>query len=111
MNSKLKFYGYSWKNISLFDTFVVPFFILFPLSYELEFISPKYVAESLRKKDFRKIAANFIYYILRVGLFFKYYWKTARGYKFQQPVLSDLEPKKEGNNITEDTRAYAFKAQ
>lgn len=84
---RLKHYGYSHKRINMLDSVVIPFLILFPLSYELRFFSFGYLRDCLRNGEYLKIIKNVIYYPQRVGLFIKYYLKTLRKEKFCQPLL------------------------
>ncbi|MFA4991114.1 MAG: sulfotransferase [Candidatus Omnitrophota bacterium] len=88
MHYRLRHYGYVHKDISLADSIAMPFLILLPLSYELRFFSLGYVSACLRQREYRRIWLNFLFYLRRVSLFFRYYSMVVRKIKFNQPFLS-----------------------
>jgi len=85
---RLRHYGYSHKKIGVLDSIIVPFLILFPLSYELRFLSFGYIRNCLANKEYKKIITNLVFYPRRIRLFMKYYLKVTRKEKFTQPFLS-----------------------
>jgi len=52
MYPRLKHYGYNHKKIGILGTVLVPFLILLPLSYEFRFLSPGYIRQSLRGREY-----------------------------------------------------------
>jgi len=88
---RLRHYGYSSKRASFLALLITPFLILFPLSYERRFFSFGYICDSLRRRDYAKIAKNVLYFLRRVCLFMKYYADTAGRKRFTQPVLNEKE--------------------
>ena len=91
MNPRLKRYGYSHGRAGVMGTLIVPFLILLPLSYELRFISPRYVRDRLRRGEFGLLLHNVQGYLRRVKLFMRFYIRTAVRRDFEQPVL-EAEP-------------------
>lgn len=87
MFNRIKHYSYSSKQITILDLIIIPFVILKPLSYELRFLSFKYLFKNLKKRNFRLIAANVFYYFKRVILFYKFYFETAKNKTFEEPLL------------------------
>ncbi|MCK4881574.1 MAG: sulfotransferase [Candidatus Omnitrophica bacterium] len=87
MAERLKHYGYSFREITLFDKVIMPFAILLPLRYELRFFSFKYIFNKISSKQYRILASNICCYFLRIGLFLKYYFRVLIGRKFLHPFL------------------------
>lgn len=87
MIERLKHYGYSHREVTLRDKVLVPFAILLPLRYELRYFSFKYVFSRISKGQYRILASNLCCYFLRIGLFFKYYFRVLTGKKFFHPFL------------------------
>ena len=84
---RLKHYGYRYKKIGIFSALVMPFLILLPLSYEKRFFSLSYMSDCFRKKEYVIVAKNFLYFILRICLFMKYYADVTRKRQFKEPFL------------------------
>lgn len=84
---RLRHYGYSYRKVGIVDVIIIPFLILFPLSYELRFFTFGYIRNCLQRKDYRKIMKNIIFYLRRICLFMKYYLKVTRREKFNHPFL------------------------
>lgn len=91
MYHRLKCYGYKCKRISIFDTLFVPLFILFPLRFELRFFSFEYIRKYSLGMKIKVIVMNIIWYIFRIGLFYKHYFRVASGKVFFQPLLKEKE--------------------
>ena len=93
MNVRLKSYRYSYKNIYPWDHFIIPLFILFPLSYEWKYFSPLYIINLLKyrelsvKRAVLRTLKNGLYYLLRVQLFYRYYIKIIIGKPCEEPLL------------------------
>jgi len=87
MNNRLRAYNYSVRNIYMWEHILVPILILFPLSYEWRFLSPRYVLEKLKQSDYRGIVSNLVYYIKRILLFYVYYRRSLLRLRWRQPLL------------------------
>lgn len=85
---RLKYYNYPYKRIGFLDSIIVLFLIFFPLSYEVRFFSIVYMRDCFRKKEWGKVAFNFLFYLRRILLFLRYYVKVTKKVKFEQPNLS-----------------------
>ncbi len=71
MNPRLKRYGYSHGRAGLLGAIIVPLLILFPLSYESRFISPRYLRDRLRKGQIGIVVRNGQSYLRRIRVFLK----------------------------------------
>lgn len=87
MSPRLKHYGYKHNTPGIFGAIVTPFLIMVPLSYELRYISLKYIQRSLKNREYEKLVRNGLSYVRRVMLFFKFYLKVTRRGKYYQPFL------------------------
>jgi len=91
MINRLKHYGYNYKKVGILDFIILPFLILTPLTYEQRFFSFSYIRDSIRNKEYRKMASNVEFYLRRIYLFFKYYIKIVKKDKFAVHFLSSNE--------------------
>jgi hypothetical protein len=80
LNSRLKHYGYDYKDVSLMDMIIAPFLILLPMELEYRVI--------FTRNFIRIFKPNIIGYVKRVILFYKYYFKELMGQKFDSPFIS-----------------------
>ena len=70
MHDRLINYGYQSDNAHFYDYFIVPFFILSPLSFGMRFFSLNYIGNRLKSKNKIIIIKNIGYYIKRVTYFY-----------------------------------------
>jgi len=87
MNNRLKYYGYSQREINSFSIIIVPILIVLPLKFEWRFLSYKYIRKCFQDGDFVTMAVNMVSYFRRVKLFFHYYFKILKNEDFSPPLL------------------------
>ena len=82
MNPRLKHYLYPVKDISIIDSFFVFILIIFPLKYERRFLKYSYIKDRVINNKSTQLIFIPVYYIKRVLLCYKYYFRTLRKIKF-----------------------------
>ena len=87
MYKRLKHYDYFCKKISYISYLLIPVLNIFPLSYEKEILSIKFIYKSFKKGNVKVILLNYYYYFKRIVLFQKYYWKNIRKEPFHYPYF------------------------
>jgi|SaaInlStandDraft_4_1057021.scaffolds.fasta_scaffold05652_3 hypothetical protein len=87
MNKRLEHYNYNFKKINVISYLLIPFLNIMPLSYEKEMLSIPFIFKETMKKNPKLIILNYYYYIKRIILFQKYYWKTINNESFNLPYL------------------------
>ena len=87
MNSRLKFYGYPYRENNFLDCFTAPILILLPLSFELRHFSYSYIREAIQNKEMRKVFVNCFSYLRRIALFYKYYAMVIGRFKFTRKFI------------------------
>ena len=83
LNSRLKHYGYSYKEKTIINMFVVPFIIILPMSLEYRAV---FTQVTLRQFIYN-FKTNIGGYVRRVLLFYKYYFNELMGKKFNGPLI------------------------
>jgi hypothetical protein len=87
MNSRLKFYGYQYRENNLLGYFIVPILILLPLSFELRLLSYSYARKAIKNKEMKNIFINYYSYFRRVALFYKYYAMAIGRFRFTRKFI------------------------
>jgi hypothetical protein len=87
MNSRLKFYGYQYRENNLLDYFTVPILILLPLSFELRLLSYSYARKAIKNKEVKNIFINYNSYFRRVAHFYKYYAMVIGRFRFTRKFI------------------------
>jgi hypothetical protein len=77
LNSRLKHYGYYYKDLTIIDMLITPFAIVLPTSFEY-----KAFFNQTMWQFFYNFTKNFYGYGKRVMLFYRYYLKELTGKKF-----------------------------
>ena len=91
MNPRLKHYGYDYKKVGILGALAVPFLIPLPLFCERRFITPRYIRDfSIRNRQSKTltVARNFLNYLRRVRVSFKFYRRVVGKIGFDQPLLT-----------------------
>jgi hypothetical protein len=84
MNSRLKHYLYTAKDTNIIDSFIVFILIVFPFKYERNFFKYHYINDRVRRKKSVHLVFIPVYYLKRVLLCYKYYFRTLRSVKFSR---------------------------
>jgi hypothetical protein len=84
LNSRLKHYLYPVKNVGIIDSFIVFFLIVFPLKYERNFAKYSYIKDRIVNGKGSQLIYTPIYYLKRVVLCYKYYFRTLKKVKFSR---------------------------
>lgn len=93
MNPRLKQYGYNHGKAGILGAIVVALLIFLPLSCELRFMSPSYILIRLRTGQHLMLVRNWISYVRRIKVFFKFYFNVIGRKPFNQPLLAiDPDP-------------------
>lgn len=87
MNSRLKFYGYPYRENNILDFLIAPVLILLPLSFEFRYFSFSYIREAIKNNEMKKIALNCVSYPRRIVLFYKYYVMAICRFKFSRNFI------------------------
>mgnify|MGYP007063835453 FL=1 len=87
MNSRLKFYGYQYRENNLLGYFIVPILILLPLSFELRLLSYSYARKAIKNKEMKNIFINYYSYFRRVAQFYKYYAMVIGRFRFTRKFI------------------------
>lgn len=87
MYYRLKWYCYEVRSINLFDRVLIPILILIPFNCEMRLISAGNLYKVLKSGN-KEMIYNLLltpyFYIKRVVLCYKYYWRTATGKRFER---------------------------
>jgi|SaaInlStandDraft_6_1057023.scaffolds.fasta_scaffold46875_1 hypothetical protein len=90
LNSRLEYYLYPYKRISMKDYFIVPFLILLPLRLEIDIFKLNLSKKQSFRSKMHTSKINIIGYFKRVILFFKYYKLQISGNHFKRNTLTCL---------------------
>jgi hypothetical protein len=84
LNSRLHHYQYKVKNFGVIDSIVIAILILFPFKYERAFFKPSYFKDRIVNRRGMQLFFIPIYYLKRVAICYKYYFRTLRKHEFKR---------------------------
>ena len=85
---RLELFKYQFKDIRGFWYALVIWFLIFlPIKYERRHLSPSLQFKRLKSRDYKNIVSAFYYYIKRIVLFNKLYYKKHFGSQFNLPYF------------------------
>jgi len=85
---RLRWYSYDYENKSgLFYDVMMFLAIPLPTTYECRFLKLNRLLSNLRDKQYRRIVTSFYFYIKRVSLYYKLYFKKHFGEDFNVPFF------------------------
>jgi len=90
LNDRLINYKYQHSRVYFYDYLIIPFIILIPLSFEMRFFSINYISNLLKTKNRTIILKNIAFYIKRVLLFYKVYFKRIGGFRFSRNLIGRM---------------------
>jgi hypothetical protein len=82
MYDRLKEYGYYHEEKSHLSYFLVPFLVMFPLTYEKEMFSIHFIFDKIKKGNGLLVFKNIVCYFKRVLLFESYYFQKKNKPKY-----------------------------
>lgn len=85
MNDRLAKYGYPVRSASILDGVAVAVLLLLPMKYERRFWSPLHILHALSASNIERAQILLMpyYYLRRIGLCYRHYWRTLTGVPFE----------------------------
>jgi len=82
LNDRLKHYGYKYNVVHYYDYIILPFLIMMPLRFEVRYFTISYILNTIKRKNYKNLVTNIIYYPARVKYFYTFMFKKIMGFKF-----------------------------